>query len=545
MEGKDHHYYPSGSRHIATPCPLYSTSCFITPHHPKRRYEDKWAIPPAFTDDNGYPVFHTIINKENDSSSNHAAQEEDLPVPDAPVDYDDPFPDQCTRALDVRAFQLSQHLKGNWYNCLRKATVSDPLFHIVSKNHNHPSCILIDGLLLKRGEDDTRDCSYVSYEAAYEGTNIRSDIVPITHEQMAHMGAQKCFKYASKHFYQTTMISDFKDYIRRCHLCQINKQPTTLPDRIVTPLPVPREPCSSIPIDFEEPFPSDNKKELILVVLDHFTWFTYLIPVSQNITAVETANLLIKRIFSVHGFHTSIASDRDPKFTSRFWMQFMANIKIDPNMATAYHHRTNGQTERRIKTIRQCLHNYVNPKGTKWTRHLPHVQTSINAAPGESSELSPFEMTFARIINLLPRVKVLSTAVPSADDITSQIMKNQQLARTALQKARARQTTTSQKRRKEGPRITPGKTEVTLGSESHVHKIGRDKNLVGPWLGPFSVLKGPDKHDNYKLNLPPSMQGIHPWIHHSHLRIYPRPDLKAFPGLPERTSKKPVTINVS
>ena len=33
MEGKDRHYYPSGPRHIPAPSPLYSTSCFITPHH--------------------------------------------------------------------------------------------------------------------------------------------------------------------------------------------------------------------------------------------------------------------------------------------------------------------------------------------------------------------------------------------------------------------------------------------------------------------------------------------------------------------------------
>jgi len=124
-------------------------------------------------------------------------------------------------------------------------------------------------------------------------------------------------------------------------------------------------------------------------------------------------------------------------------------------------------------------------------------------------------------------------------------MKNQQLARTALQKAQARQTTTSQKRRQEGPPITPGNTEVTLRSKPYVHKIGRNHKLVGPWLGPFSVSEGPDRHDNYKLNLPPIMQGIHPWIHRSNLRIYLRPNLKAFPGLPEPSSKEPVTIDAS
>jgi len=261
------------------------------------------------------------------------------------------------------------------------------------------------------------------------------------------MGAHKCFKYASKHFYEISMRSDFKDYIRRCHFSQMNKQPTTLPDGVVTPLPVPRGPISSISIDIARHFPIKNKKELILIMLHCFTGFIYLIPVSQNITAVETANILIQQIFSVYGFPTSIVSDRELKLTSCFWMQFMADIKINLNMATAYYHETNGPIERRIRTICQCLRNFVNPKCLKWTRHLPHVQTAINAAPDDSSELSPFEMTFGRIINLLPGVKVQPTTVPSADDIASETIKNWQVARTGRKKARARQTTTSQKKK--------------------------------------------------------------------------------------------------
>ena len=107
MEGKDSHYYPSGPRHIPASSPLYSASCFLTPHHPKRRFEDRWAIPPTHTSDDGHPVFHTIINSSNGPTSNHISPAEDLPVPDAPVDYDEPFPDQPSRGLDVRAFQLT------------------------------------------------------------------------------------------------------------------------------------------------------------------------------------------------------------------------------------------------------------------------------------------------------------------------------------------------------------------------------------------------------------------------------------------------------
>ena len=138
-----------------------------------------------------------------------ASYEEDLPTPDAPIDYSDPFPDEPSRALDVRAFQLTNYLKGRWYNSIRKATQHDPLFKVVTRNQDHHDWILYDRILVKRGEENSQDCPYVPYEAAHKGLNIRSEIIRITHEQMAHIGYQKCFKYASRYFYWLSMRNDF------------------------------------------------------------------------------------------------------------------------------------------------------------------------------------------------------------------------------------------------------------------------------------------------------------------------------------------------
>jgi len=41
------------------------------------------------------------------------------------------------------------------------------------------------------------------------------------------------------------------------------------------------------------------------------------------------------------------------------------------------------------------------------------------------------------------------------------------------------------------------------------------------------------------------MKGIHPWIHRSRLRIYLRPNLHVFPGLPTPHSQQPVIIHPS
>ena len=65
---------------------------------------------------------------------------------------------------------------------------------IVNKNPNHPSSILLDALLVERGQNNFRD------EAAYEADNVRSEVFLMSYEQIAHMEAQKWFKYASRCF---------------------------------------------------------------------------------------------------------------------------------------------------------------------------------------------------------------------------------------------------------------------------------------------------------------------------------------------------------
>src|SRR5688572_26345348 len=121
-------------------------------------------------------------------------------------------------------------------------------------------------------------------------------------------------------------------------------------------------------------------------------------------------------------------------------------------------------------------------------------------------------------------------------------MKNQQLARKALQKARARQTSYSEHRRKEAENIIPGSTEVILKSLPYVKQLGRSHKTIGPWLGPFKTLEVPDNNDNFKLELPPVMSGIHPWIHRSHLRIYNKPDNIMYPG--QRMAPPPAPVEL-
>ena len=57
----------------------------------------------------------------------------------------------------------------------------------------------------------------------------------------------------------------------------------------------------------------------ILVIVDRMTKRVIFIATTTNVTAVETAQLFFDHVFRHHGLPRTIVSDRDPRFTSKFW----------------------------------------------------------------------------------------------------------------------------------------------------------------------------------------------------------------------------------
>jgi hypothetical protein len=84
-------------------------------------------------------------------------------------------------------------------------------------------------------------------------------------------------------------------------------------------MPIPKASFESLTLDLAGTLPSNQKCNLILVVLDCFSGYTYLFPVSKNIDSQQTAHILLDKIFTVHGYLLSIVSDKNSGFTSHIW----------------------------------------------------------------------------------------------------------------------------------------------------------------------------------------------------------------------------------
>nr|GEW14108.1 putative reverse transcriptase domain-containing protein [Tanacetum cinerariifolium] len=104
-----------------------------------------------------------------------------------------------------------------------------------------------------------------------------------------------------------------------------------------------------ITIDFVTKLPrTSSGHDTIWVIVDWLTKYTYFLPMRKDYKMDRLARLYVNEIVARHGVPISIISDRDSRFTLRFWkgMQEALGIKLD--MSTAYHPQIDGQSERTI-----------------------------------------------------------------------------------------------------------------------------------------------------------------------------------------------------
>ena len=84
----------------------------------------------------------------------------------------------------------------------------------------------------------------------------------------------------------------------------------------------------------------------IWVVVDRLSKVAHFLPIREDITASQLADLYVSRILPLHGVPKKIISDRGSLFTSSFWKSFQEAMGTHLNFTTAYHPQSSGQTER-------------------------------------------------------------------------------------------------------------------------------------------------------------------------------------------------------
>ena len=104
---------------------------------------------------------------------------------------------------------------------------------------------------------------------------------------------------------------------------------------------------------------TQQEHDAVWVIVDRLTKSAHFLPVKLSYSLDKLAEICIRKVVRLHSVPFSIVSDRDPRFTSRFWPSLHQSLGTKLKFSTSFHPQTDGQSKRTIETLEDMLKAYV------------------------------------------------------------------------------------------------------------------------------------------------------------------------------------------
>lgn len=174
-------------------------------------------------------------------------------------------------------------------------------------------------------------------------------------------------------------------YVWECQVCQQFKSWNQSPTGLLQHLPIPSQVWEHISMDFIEGLPKSDRVDTILVVIDRLTKYGHFIALKHPFTTLQVEAKFVNEVVRLHGFPTTIISNRDKIFMSVFWREMFRLQQTRLLRSTAYHPQTDGESEVVNKMVETRLLQ-------QWLCWLHWEEFSYNTSPYLSMKMSPFQV---------------------------------------------------------------------------------------------------------------------------------------------------------
>ena len=212
-----------------------------------------------------------------------------------------------------------------------------------------------------------------------------------------HSGSTKMYNTLREHYWWKGMKKEIVDFVSRCLTCQRVKVEHQNSVGKLQPLPIPVWKWDKITMDFVTGLPRTRRQhDAIWVIVDRLTKSTYFLPASNDDPLDKLAILYVEEIVRLHGVPISIVSDRDPRFTSKFWSSLRDAMGTRLHFSTTFHPQTDGQSKRTIQTLEDMLRAYVIEFKGSWDTHLSLMEFAYSNSYQSSISMAPFEALYGR-----------------------------------------------------------------------------------------------------------------------------------------------------
>jgi hypothetical protein len=335
-----------------------------------------------------------------------------------------------------------------------------------------------------------------------------------------HPGATKMYHDLKKLFWWSGLKRDVAQFVYSCLTCQKSKIEHQKPAGLLTSLDVSEWKWDSISMDFVTSLPNTPKgNDVIWVIVDRLTKSAHFLPINISFPVSQLAEIYIRDIVKLHGVPSSIVSDRDPRFTSRFPKSLQEALGSKLRLSSAYHPQTDAQSERTIQSLEDLLRVCVLEQGGTWDSHLPLMEFTYNNSYHSSIGMAPFEALYGRRCRTPLCWFETGESAVLGPEIVQQTTEKVKLIQEKMKSSQSRQKSYHDKRRKdlefqEGDHVFLRVTPMT-----GVGRALKSKKLTPRFIGPYQILERIGTVA-YRVGLPPHLSNLHDVFHVSQLRKY-------------------------
>ncbi|KAF1315744.1 Retrotransposon nucleocapsid protein, partial [Globisporangium splendens] len=301
------------------------------------------------------------------------------------------------------------------------------------------------------------------------------------------------------------------------------------------PIPIPEQCWQVVSMDFITGLPLSEGYDAILTVVDKLSKRAKYAPTHAKDGAPEAAKVFFDTIVHHHGLPEVVNSDRDSKFTSKFWTSLMKFMGIRLSMTTSHRPQADGQTERQNLVVEDALRCMVSYQGTDWVQHLGMTEYAHTTLISASTGFSPFEIDTGRKERNVWEQTINSKAeergiAEYAKIFAEERQKIVELARKNLIKAQETQKKYYDRKRrvhqvefKAGDLVMLDTSRVSLKHAASETDMKRAK-FAARKIGPLEIIRMINPNVA-KLKLPAHMKRINPTFNVDVLSHYvPTPD---------------------
>ncbi|KAL0549712.1 hypothetical protein IC582_014199 [Cucumis melo] len=351
---------------------------------------------------------------------------------------------------------------------------------------------------------------------------IKTELLSEAHSSpfSMHPGSTKMYQDLKRVYWWRNMKREVAEFVSKCLVCQQVKAPRQKPAGLLQPLSIPEWKWESVSMDFITGLPRTLRGfTVIWVVVDRLTKSAHFVPGKSTYTASKWAQLYMSEIVRLHGVPVSIVSDRDARFTSKFWKGLQTAMGTRLDFSTAFHPQTDGQTERLNQVLEDMLRACALEFPGSWDSHLHLMEFAYNNSYQATIGMAPFEALYGRCCRSPVCWGEVGEQRLMGPELVQSTNEAIQKIRSRMHTAQSRQKSYADVRRKDLEFEMGDKVFLKVAPMKGVLRFERRGKLSPRFVGPFEILEriGPVA---YRLALPPSLSTVHDVFHVSMLRKY-------------------------